>query len=162
MLSGCFLEVVRGLTQQCAALGEAFLVVHVCLPIDCCMCFLGHHAWDDLATTLILPGTAVWPARLRSQTRLACALACMLWSDVACILTHHVHDMTSCVAGRHGPKTLCQPRLGDFSQRTDRLVHSRPLFLHISGSSGVLEGYLLERNGHLPCNPQKKKKKSQN
>ncbi|KAL3141286.1 hypothetical protein ABBQ38_003421 [Trebouxia sp. C0009 RCD-2024] len=37
---------------------------------------------------------------------------------------------------------FCQPHLGDFSRWTDRLVQSRPLFLHISGSSGVLEGLL--------------------
>ncbi|KAL3147137.1 hypothetical protein ABBQ32_002646 [Trebouxia sp. C0010 RCD-2024] len=53
---------------------------------------------------------------------------------------------------------LCQPRSGDFSRWTDRLVQSRSLFVHISGSSGVLDGCLPEGNGHLPCNPKKKKK----
>ena len=38
-------------------------------------------------------------------------------------------------------------------------MHIRPLFLRTSGSSGVLEALLLERNGRLSCNPQKKKKK---
>ncbi|KAL3156113.1 hypothetical protein ABBQ32_012587 [Trebouxia sp. C0010 RCD-2024] len=70
---------------------------------------------------------------------------------------------------------LCQPRSGDFSRwtdrlffffffffffRTDRLVQSRSLFVHISGSSGVLDGCLPEGNGHLPCNTKKKKKKA--
>ncbi|KAL3155634.1 hypothetical protein ABBQ32_012668 [Trebouxia sp. C0010 RCD-2024] len=51
---------------------------------------------------------------------------------------------------------LCQPRSGDFSRWTDRLVQFRSLFVHISGSSGVLDGCLPEGNGHLPCNPLKK------
>ena len=38
-------------------------------------------------------------------------------------------------------------------------MHIRPLFLRTSGSSGVLKALLLERNGHLSCNPKKKKKK---
>ena len=37
-------------------------------------------------------------------------------------------------------------------------MQTRPLFLLISGSSGVLKAFLLERNRQLSCNPKKKKK----
>ena len=38
-------------------------------------------------------------------------------------------------------------------------MQTRPLFLRISGSSGVLKAFLLERNRQLSCNQKKKKKK---
>ena len=38
-------------------------------------------------------------------------------------------------------------------------MQTGPLFLRISGSSGVLKAFLLERNRQLSCNPKKKKKK---
>ena len=38
-------------------------------------------------------------------------------------------------------------------------MQTGPLFLRISGSSGVLKVFLLERNRQLSCNPKKKKKK---
>ena len=38
-------------------------------------------------------------------------------------------------------------------------MQTGPLFLRISGSSGVLKAVLLERNRQLSCNPKKKKKK---
>ena len=37
-------------------------------------------------------------------------------------------------------------------------MQTTPLFLRISGSSGVLMALLLERNRQLSCNPKKKKK----
>ena len=37
-------------------------------------------------------------------------------------------------------------------------MQTGPLFLRISGSSGVLKAFLLERNRQLSCNPKKKKK----
>ena len=33
-------------------------------------------------------------------------------------------------------------------------MQTRPLFLRISGSSGILKAVLLERNGQLSCNPK--------
>ena len=36
-------------------------------------------------------------------------------------------------------------------------MQTRLLFLRISGSSGVLKAFLLERNRKLSCNPKKKK-----
>ena len=38
----------------------------------------------------------------------------------------------------------------------------RLLFLHTSGSSGVLKALVLERNEQLSCNPQRKKKEKKN
>ena len=66
------------------------------------------------------------------------------------------------LAGRHGLTTLCRPRHRDFLQWTERLLQTGPLFLRISGSSGVLKAFLLERNRQLSCNPKKKKKKKNN
>ena len=39
-------------------------------------------------------------------------------------------------------------------------MQTRPLFLRISGSSGVLKALLLESNEQLSCNPKKKSKKN--
>ena len=61
-------------------------------------------------------------------------------------VTHHyqVHDMTSCIAGRHGHKTLCQPLLVGIycGGLIAYIVQIRSLFLRTSGSSGVIEGFL--------------------
>ena len=57
-------------------------------------------------------------------------------------------------------QTFAGPVIGIFCSGLNAYcMQTRPLFLRISGSSGVLKAFLLERNRQLSCNPKKKKKK---
>ena len=57
-------------------------------------------------------------------------------------------------------KRFASPNMGIFCGGMNAdCMQTRPLFLRISGSSGVLKALLLERNRQLSCNPKKKKKK---
>ena len=71
------------------------------------------------------------------------------------------HDMTSCCwLVVMGSERFASPIMGIFCGGLNAYcMRIWPLFLRISGSSGVLKAFLLERNRQLSCNPKKKKKK---
>ena len=74
------------------------------------------------------------------------------------------HDMTSfCWLVVMDSERFASPIEGIFCGGLNAYcMHIRPLFLRTSGSSGVLQALLLERNGQLSCNPKKNKKKKKN
>ena len=93
----------------------------------------------------------------------AFAVAGTPYAHVFASVTHPYqgHDMTSyCWLVVMDSERFASPIEGIFCGGLNAYcMHIRPLFLRTSGSSGVLKALLLERNGQLSCNPQKKKKK---
>ena len=94
----------------------------------------------------------------------AFAVAGTPYAHVFASVTHPYqgHDMTSCCwLVVMDSERFASPIEGIFCGGLNAYcMHIRPLFLRTSGSSGVLKALLLERNGHLSCNPKKKKKKN--
>ena len=99
-------------------------------------------------------------AQVMSQTSALATLAFHLCRSEEC------QSMPKCGCGTTNVETspesqlFAGPVIGIFCSGLNAYcMQTGPLFLRISGSSGVLKAFLLERNRQLSCNPKKKKKK---